>query len=86
MRKPQVSDGSGVYEELQLNEVLRQREQEEIRQKTEIEVLESAEDYREFCEMRSRMADTDVLVEPDLPEDEMSFVDYKKARELEKRR
>ncbi len=72
-------DVSRICDQMQYNEVLRTREQEERRQSEEVAVFdEDGLTYREYCERRA--AAEDMFIEPDIPVDEMTFRDFKLAR------
>jgi hypothetical protein len=66
-----------IFDQFQFNEVLRAREQAEIHQRAEVELLDNT-DYRDYCARRE--AQQTQLVEPDIPQDEMNFSDYRKSR------
>ncbi len=56
----------------------RQKEQQETARKAERDLLDSAPNHREYC--RRREAQQFLLIEPDLPLDEMTMSDYMKVR------
>ena len=79
-----VSDGdvNRVFDQVQFENAKREREQRERRQAAEVELLDDTT-YREY-ESRRR-AQEHLLVEPALPEDEMSYRDYRVARTHDRR-
>ena len=70
-------DVNRVYDQLQYENALREREQRERRQAAEVELLDGTS-YAQY--KARRRAQTHLLVEPKLPEDEMSYRDYRVAR------
>jgi hypothetical protein len=60
----------------------RQREQQEQRQKAEVELLDSLTNMREFIERREALRH--LVVEPEIPLDEMTMPDYMKMRDKQR--
>jgi hypothetical protein len=79
-----VMDGdvNRVFDQLQHANAKREKDQRELRQAAEVELLEGTT-YREY-EARRR-AQAHLLVEPKLPEDEMTYRDYRVARTHDRR-
>ncbi len=67
-----------VYDQFQLETVLREHEQIERRQAAENERLD-VDDQRTYCRLRGEHP----ILEPDLPLDEMTMRDYNLARDKE---
>jgi hypothetical protein len=63
----------------QANGPARARRHEEKRQKTEIELLDGASTLQEFIRRRAELKS--LVVEPDIPMDEMTMSDYMKMRD-----
>jgi hypothetical protein len=80
MMAPGFRMSNRIFDQFQFDEVLRAREQAEIHQRAEVELLDHT-DYREYCARRE--AQQTQLVEPDIPLDEMNFADYRKARKAQ---
>lgn len=70
-------DVNRVFDQLQHANAVRGREQRERRQVAEVELLDGTS-YREYRARRD--AQPHLLVEPGLPEDEMTYLDYRVSK------
>jgi len=77
-----AGDVNRVFDQLQHANAKREKEQRELRQRAEVELLDDTT-YREY-EARRR-AQSHLLVEPQLSEDEMTYRDYCVARTHDRR-
>jgi hypothetical protein len=75
-------DVNRVFDQMQHENARRERAQRERRQAAEVELLGDTT-YREY--ERRRRAQPHLLVEPKLPEDEMTYRDYCVARTHDRR-
>lgn len=75
-------DVNRIFDQLQYENAKKERDQRELRQAAEVELLDETT-YREY-EARRR-AQAHLLVEPELPEDEMTYRDYRVARTHDRR-
>src|SRR5207302_4873838 len=71
-------DVNRVFDQLQHENAVHEREQREKRQQTELDLLGGDISFREYRQRRAEMAD--LVVEPELPLDEMDYKDYAVAR------
>src|SRR5436309_3213989 len=72
-------DVNRVFDQLQHENAVHEREQREQRQGMEVDLLDADISFREYRQRRVDMAR--LVVEPGLPLDEMSQADYKVARQ-----
>ena len=71
-------DVNQIFDQLQLENARRDREQQELRQEAEVKALGDDDlSYQQYKRRRKAQ----ILVEPKLPQDEMSYHDYCVARE-----
>jgi hypothetical protein len=82
MRIEVDGDANRVFDQLQHATAKHEKEQRDLRQAAEVELLDDTT-YREFVERRR--AQPHLLVEPTLPEDEMTYRDYRIARTHDRR-
>jgi hypothetical protein len=77
-----ITDGNpeGFYDQLQYETVLAERAQREAIREAQIEWLERAQTYSEFCEARDEMQKR-TAEEPDKPLDEVSMHDFNLRRD-----
>ena len=71
-------DVNRIFDQLQHENAVHEREQREKRQATEVDLLGGDISFREFRQRRADMSK--LVVEPELPLDEMDFKDYAVAR------
>ena len=72
-----AGDVDRIYDRFQLENFLRELEQQETARQAQNQLLE-VDDYREF--RRRRADESSLVVEPNIPLDEMTFQDFKRTR------
>ena len=75
-----ADDNGGIYDRLQFENALAEREQREARRAWENDYLESQDTQQDFREARELIANTPS--DPDTPLDECTFADYRIRRAL----
>src|ERR1700734_2161871 len=75
-------DVNRAFDQVQYENAVRERQQRQRRQAAEVELLEDTT-YREYA--TRRRAQARLLVEPKLPEDEMTYRDYRIAPTVDRR-